>query len=65
MLPVNNRKLLVDTMSGSDGPVFVEQSGSTFVQESGRSPLTQGDLRAVQFIVNSLAADGTEKVAAV
>ena len=52
-------------MSGSDGPVFVEQSGSTFVQESGRPPLAQGDLRDPINRYNLAAADGTEKVAPV
>ena len=36
--------VLVDAMSCSDGPVFVEQSGAALVQESGCPPLPKRNL---------------------
>ena len=36
--------LLVNTVSGCDGPILVQQSGAAFVKESGRPPLTKRNL---------------------
>ena len=44
MMWMSNNGILVYTVGGRDGPVLIQQSGTAFMQERRRPPLTQRDL---------------------
>jgi len=44
MMWMGNNGILVYTVGGRDGPVLIQQSGTAFMQERRRPPLTQRDL---------------------
>ena len=47
--------LLVNTVSGCDGPILVQQSGATFVNESVRYQFTQRNLFIDQINISLFA----------